>query len=94
MKSSIRIDVNDKNIPVISIRVFYETDDLRDKMISRFIQDGGWPESYLLLKVMPGGDRYTDYEIAQIPITEFPKHLDNIKQLANGAKSYVSVSSE
>jgi hypothetical protein len=72
MKSRISIDVDAHNNPIIRVD-FTESDDLRDKLLGRFLYSAN--QSFTLkINVVGVGSRGSTYEVAPISDKDVDKH--------------------
>ena len=73
MYGKISIDVDFDNAPLIKVKSSNSSDDLRDKILNKFVEPIGHPFNWLRLSCIDcGGNEnspgYADYEIQRIPI--------------------------
>lgn len=77
MKSTIKIDVDSENNPIIIFKVAKKSDDLRDKFAKQFIENIGPDNTTLSVKCLDGDrvgeweDGYSEWEIKPGALSNF-----------------------
>lgn len=87
MKSSIRVELDfDKNEPFLGIKYWSDSDDLRDRVLGRFLEGWKHGQSKLVIGVDsdPANSFQTSYRIGWEPLsTQDPQQADRQIQMIN-----------
>lgn len=81
MKSKIRIDLDQTNTPVIMVD-YIESEDVRDKMVGRFIEGFGFNSNEAKIEFMITGNELSK-QIMITPISKPFEHVLSNSDLAN-----------
>lgn len=77
MKSKLRFDIGEDNSPIIYFEV-EQTDDLRDKIAKRFIEELGYESNWLTIQFLPSDSGV--YKGVIIPVSDVEVLKDVIEE--------------